>query len=143
MYTSRRLSCHRKIDTWLLRSFETDAQTTTTIDQSQHIMDYPYFHEPCLSSTPGGNRTRVYGAFALFFLLNRFLVSAKDQHREDIYLPSSPFFTGLVRTCWLKESGANVLVEFMSRTFQGFYHMLPPKTIPCEKGGKVAAEEPP
>ena len=44
-------------------------------------------------------------AFALFFLLNSFLVSAKDQHREDI-LPILPDWSGHV-------GGANVSVEFM------------------------------
>ena len=54
---------------------------------------------------PSGNRSPVYGTFALFFLLNSFLVSAKDQHREDI-LPILPDWSGHV-------GGANVSVEFM------------------------------
>ena len=43
------------------------------------------------SPTPGGNRAQVYGTFALFFLLNSFLVSAEDQHREDILPRLLPF----------------------------------------------------
>ena len=50
---------------------------------------------------PSGNRSPVYGTFALFFLLNSFLVSAKDQHAARTYSPR--YFTRPVRTRWLEK----------------------------------------
>ena len=105
-YTSRRLSCQRKIDTWLFRSREINARSNNNRSNGTDSGFYSFSFWS--SSTPGGKRTQVYcPVFPPKQLLG---VGKRSTCCQDIL---ASLFYSTCQDSLARKRGANVLVEFM------------------------------
>ena len=104
-YTSRRLSCQRKIDTWLFRSLERLTREAITIDQTEQIQD----------STPllllmVARGLKFMGTCPVFPPKQLLGVGKRSTCCQDIL---ASLFYSTCQDSLARKRGANVLVEFM------------------------------